>query len=132
MESQKPSIEEFFKRCSEGKLYLTRCGSCSTTYGSPRSTCVKCGFKGVTWIPSKGIGELTTWTIIHVATPEFQDKTPYIVGIVKLEEGGKLLSTIKDVKPQELKQGMKLKINFETHEKKEWPNWPKYYFEPYT
>ena len=130
MDEHNLSIEEFYKKLSEQTLYMIRCGDCANTYGSPRSICPKCGSKNISWIESKGIGELITWTVIHVAPPEFQEKTPYIIGIVKLKEGGKLLTTIENVESNKLKQGLKLKINFKKEQKQEWPNWPKYSFTP--
>jgi uncharacterized OB-fold protein len=126
------SIEEFYNRCSQGSLYITRCKDCAKTYGSPRKVCPKCGSQNMICSPSEGKGELLTWTVIHVTTPMFQEQIPYIVGIVKLKEGGKLLTLIKNIEPEILKQGLKLKINFETEKRQnEWPNWSKYFFEPY-
>lgn len=132
MEKTKPSIEEFYQRCLSKTLYLTKCNGCQSIYGSPRTLCPKCGSGDLTWTPSKGIGKLVTWTVIHVAPPEFQEMTPYIIGIVELEEGGRLLSLIKRIEPEKLREGLKLKVNYELEETgREWPQWPRYYFEPY-
>lgn len=132
MEEGAPSIEEFYRRCSDKALYLTRCNECRRVYGAPRTICPRCGSKNLTWIPSKGLGELVTWTIIHVAPPGFEGMTPYVMGIVELEEGGRILSIIEHVEPEKLRVGLKLKINYyEPRENGgEWPQWPRYYFEP--
>ncbi|MEM2122567.1 MAG: Zn-ribbon domain-containing OB-fold protein [Candidatus Bathyarchaeia archaeon] len=132
MEKEEPSIEGFYRKCSSRALYLTRCNECRSVYGSPRTICPRCGSKNLIWAPSKGLGRLATWTVIYVAPPGFEGKTPYIMGIVELEEGGRILSTIEHIEPEKLRMGLKLKINYyESGEKGgEWPLWPRYYFEP--
>ncbi|MGC8961533.1 MAG: Zn-ribbon domain-containing OB-fold protein [Candidatus Bathyarchaeia archaeon] len=132
MEGEGPSIEGFYRKCSAKTLYLARCGECKSVFGSPRTICPRCGSRGLAWIPSKGLGRLITWTVIHVAPPGFQEKAPYVMGVVELEGGGRLLSIIEHIEPEKLRMGLKLKINYHEScgEEGEWPRWPRYYFEP--
>ncbi|MEM3517443.1 MAG: OB-fold domain-containing protein [Candidatus Bathyarchaeia archaeon] len=53
-----------------------------------------------------------------------------MLGIIELEEGVKLLARIKEVKIEDIKIGMPLKIDFEKSENETWPNWPRYFFKP--
>ena len=82
--------------------------------------------------------KLLTYTMIHVSPKEFESKVPYALGIVKFEEGGQLLGMIRDIEPEKLQVGMKLKVDFERPstatttpvQASQWPQWPRYYFKP--
>jgi len=124
------SIEQFYEFCSQGKLMGVKCGECNALYSIPKSFCLKCGSKKLFWTPLKGIGKLISYTIVHVPHPRFQNEVPYILGVIKLEEGVKLLARIKNVKPEEIKVGMPLKVDFEKTEDEAWPNWVRYFFKP--
>jgi uncharacterized OB-fold protein len=53
------------------------------------------------------------------------------VGIIKLENGLKIPSMIRDVAPEQIKIGMQLAIDFGTCAATQpWPQWPRYYFKP--
>ncbi|WP_198469051.1 OB-fold domain-containing protein, partial [Acetomicrobium sp. S15 = DSM 107314] len=43
--------------------------------------------KGHLRLPAQGAGEIYTFTTIHVPPEGFEDKVPYTVVVVKLDEG---------------------------------------------
>ncbi len=59
----------------------------------------------------KGTGEVLTYTIVHSSTKDFTRHTPYILAIIKLDEGPRLTSQVicghKDIHI-----GMKVKSAF--------------------
>ena len=71
-----------------------------------------------------------TYTIIHFPPSQFQAIAPYAVGIVKLSEGVQMPGMVRNVKPEDLRVGMNLKVDFETAIPKEWPRWTRYFFTP--
>jgi hypothetical protein len=76
-------------------------------------------------------GRVLTYTVIHVAPPQFKKMVPYAVGIIQLEEGTKIPGMIREVDPNQLKVGMKVKMKFdESQVEQKWPQWPRYYFIP--
>lgn len=107
-----------------------KCEECGALYSVPKLFCLKCNSKKLSWIQFKGVGKLISYTIVYVPHPRFQNEAPYVLGIVELEEGVKLLSRIKNIKLEDLKIGLPLKIDFEKTEGNAWPTWGRYYFKP--
>ena len=64
------------------------------------------------------------------APEQFQSLTPYIVGIVELKGGLRLPGMIRNIKPDEIKIKMDLKIDFDTSTSSHWPTWNRYFFRP--
>jgi len=132
--SQPFTIEQFYKLIGQGRLMASKCRKCGNTMLPPRTVCSKCYSKDMEWIELKPEGRLLTYTIIHVAPPQFQHMTPYAVGVMELESGLKIPGIIKNVEHEKIKVGMKLKIEFETSPatttQTQWPSWPRYHFKP--
>lgn len=129
------TIEQFYRFINEGKLMGAKCRECGKIMLPPRPICIQCYSENFEWIEFNKRGKLLTYTIIHVAPPQFQHLTPYAVGIIELEKGLKLPGMIKGVDFNEIKVGMELKIEVEPvtaeeTEEQKWPAWPKYYFKP--
>jgi uncharacterized OB-fold protein len=125
-----PLGENFYKFCAEGRLMGVKCKRCGAINCPPRSICPKCLGDTFDWVELKGLGELLTYTIIHFPPSQFQALAPYAVGIIRLEQGPQLSGMIKNVKPEDLRIGMELQVDFETALPKEWPRWPRYFFKP--
>jgi hypothetical protein len=93
--------------------------------------CDNCYSQEFEWVNVSGKGKLATYTVISIAPQQFQDLTPYAVGIVQLESGLKIPGMIQEVKQEELKIGMPLTLDFGScSTPQEWPKWPRYCFKP--
>ncbi len=124
-----PTIEEFYKYCAEKKLMGVRCVRCRHIMVPPRSICNNCRSSRVEWTQLGSKGKLTTYTVVHVAPPQFKHMTPYAVGIVEMAEGVKLPSIIRVARLESLKIGMELEADFSTNpQESTWPQWPRYFF----
>lgn len=125
-------IESFYEFVGEGKLMAAKCNKCGEVLLPPRPVCFICFNTDLKWIELKPRGQLLTYTVIHVAPKQFQALTPYIVGIVKLEDGPQLLGMVRDITQDKLKVGMTLTVNFEKASSAltQWPTWSRYYFKP--
>ena len=132
MSSQPPfTIEQFYKFMAEDKLMAGKCQKCGKIHMPPRPLCDNCFSQGFTWKQVSGKGKLLTYTIIHVAPPQFQAFTPYTVGIVQLENSLKLPGMISGVTENTLKVGMDLIIDFKgCSTGQAWPQWQRYCFKP--
>jgi len=64
-----------------------KCEECN--YFTPYKTilCPKCSSSKIVQVESQGAGEIYTFTTIHVPPEGFEDKVPYTVVVVKLDEG---------------------------------------------
>jgi len=129
-ESRLFTIESFYDFAKEGKLMAAKCNKCGTLLLPPRPVCTTCLSKDFEWIELRIKGKLLTYTVIYVAPPQFESMTPYLVGIVKLEDGPNLPGMIKGVEPEEIKVGMDVKVDFDKSIPSKWPLWPRYFFVP--
>jgi len=57
-------------------------------------------------------GEVVSYTIIRVPPKQFVDQAPYAVGIIKLDDGVNLMGQIVDCGFEDLKTGMRVRIEF--------------------
>ena len=104
------------------KIMGTRCRRCGALALPPRSFCVAgCGGE-LEWFSFAGIGRLSAFTSIFVPTPAmarqgFGRNNPYVVGVVELREGPRIVARIVGVdaeKPSEIKVGTPLRAEFLT------------------
>lgn len=124
-------IEQFYKYINQRRLMGGKCQKCGKVHLPPRPLCDKCFSRGFEWVELPETGELLTYTVIHVAPPQFESMTPYTVGIVQIEDGLRIPGIIREAPPNQVKIGMKLKVVFEdSDETHGWPRWPRYYFTP--
>ena len=103
-------VDKFADYLQKGKLMGTQCKKCGEKYFPPRADCIKCMGNDVKWIEYSGRGKLQSYTKIFAAPKGFDDITPYTLGIVDLEEGGRLISWIKDIVDDEIRIGMTVKV----------------------
>ncbi len=132
MSEQQPpaTIEQFYKFCAEKKFMAVRCKRCGTLHLPPKPICRECYSNEMEWVELSGRGKIVTYTVIHVAPTQFVDMAPYAVAIVELEEGVKITGQVRDAKPEELKIGMEVVVDFEEAQGEGWPPWPRYFFKP--
>jgi uncharacterized OB-fold protein len=123
------TIEQFYNFMANGKLMAGQCKKCGKIHLPPRPICDNCYNQDFEWKEISGKGKLLTYTIIHVAPPQFQAMAPYIVGIVQLENGLRLPGMISGVIEQNLKVGIELFIDFNACVTGQvWPMWARYCF----
>jgi uncharacterized OB-fold protein len=66
-------------------------------------------------MPCSGRATLYSWSVVHrAADPEaFGDEIPYVVAVVRLEEGPHMLTNVIGCSPDELLAEMPLQVAFE-------------------
>ena len=132
MSSNEPfTIEQFYKFLQQGKLLAGKCLKCGKIHLPPRPLCDNCYSKEFEWVTVSGKGKLITYTVINIAPQQFQDLTPYAVGIIQLENGLKIPGMIQGIPQEQLKIGMPLLLDFGScSTPQKWPQWPRYCFKP--
>jgi uncharacterized protein len=106
--------EEFWGHCARERLCFQRCTRCETWRHLPRVMCAKCGSTEWEWRESSGRGRLYSWTVTHQAMlPPFAAEVPYVIAIVELEEGPRMVSRLRDVDPKMLRLELPLRVSFE-------------------
>ena len=120
MEDRPFSDISYRQYLSEERLMGSKCEACDAQYVPPRSICVKCYSSDMEWMEMKEQGSLAAFTCITIAPPSmikqgYNRKNPYILGVVELEEGGRVDARIIGLdpnKPEEIEVGMPLKATY--------------------
>lgn len=90
-----PTTESFWASAREGKLLIQRCRTCSRYQFYPRPFCLVCESDEIDEVPASGLGTVYSRTTVHLdAAPELGLRPPYLVAIVELDEGPRLLSNL--------------------------------------
>lgn len=109
-----PESAPYWRALQEGKLSFQRCRTCGNAWLPSRSECPRCLADLWEWEPSSGSGSLISWVVYHTAYhPYFEDKLPYTVGIVELDEGPRMIAGIVDP-PSVLRIDQKVILRAET------------------
>jgi uncharacterized OB-fold protein len=110
-----PETAEFWEGAKRGELRVQRCRACGQAYFYPRPFCPNCSSRDVEWFTASGRGRLHTYVINHRPAYGFDDLAPYVIAIVELEEGPRLMSNIVGVEPtpERLPLDMALEVTWE-------------------
>ena len=93
-----PETQHFWDGTAEGELRLQRCRSCATTYFPPQPFCPACSSGDVAIVRASGRGSLHSYVISSLGAPGFDP--PYVIAVVQLDEGPRLLTNIVGVDPE--------------------------------
>ncbi len=87
----------------------SKCKKCGKTFFPPREVCTECGSTEMEeYYPPHG-GKLISWSVVRNPPREFSEFSPYIVGLVELDDGTRVIAQIVDVKLSDLKEGMRVR-----------------------
>lgn len=92
------------------RLEGTVCADCGAKFFPPRQVCAECKSTNLKPHEFDGHGELYSFTTLYSAPSGYEGQLPYIVGMVKLDEGPMVEAQITDVNPADLKIGQRLEM----------------------
>ncbi|MFE3845846.1 Zn-ribbon domain-containing OB-fold protein [Thermoplasmatota archaeon] len=96
-------------------LLGNKCNSCNKIFFPPKESCPFCRRKSIGKMKElklSGKGKIITYSIIHSAIENFQKQVPYIISIIKLDEGPNITAQIVDCEIEKIKIGMKVENTF--------------------
>jgi uncharacterized OB-fold protein len=80
---------------AEERLTFQRCATCGNAWLPPRDACPRCLSPEWGWEDARGTGRLVSWVVYHRAYhPDFEDRVPYNVALVELDEGPRLITNV--------------------------------------
>ena len=104
----------FWQGCAKGELRLQRCAGCGHVQFPPQSFCTACLSENPAWIRASGRGSVLSYTIVHWSpNPAYAAEAPYVLALIALEEGPRMLSNIIDCPPGEVRIGMPVAVTFQ-------------------
>lgn len=109
-----PETAPYWDGAAQGELRLQQCDACREYYFYPRPTCPHCHGSEVTWRAVSGRARLVSYVINQRPLPPFDPDTPFVIGLVELEEGPRMMTNIVEVEavPSALELDMALSVRF--------------------
>ena len=103
----------FWEGVRAHRLLIQRCTACQALRHPPRPMCPRCNALAWDTIESSGRGRVHSFVMPrHPPFPWFEGT--YIVALVDLEEGTRLVSNLCEVEPDDVTIGMPVEVFFET------------------
>ena len=93
----KPNADsnEYWASAKQGRLVLRECVDCGSKHYPPRHLCPQCWSQQLQWIEARGTARVYTFTVMHrPPLPEFAAAIPYVVALVDLAEGPRMMANI--------------------------------------
>jgi uncharacterized OB-fold protein len=109
-----PESRPFWDAARRHVLELPRCRSCGQYHYYPRATCPHCLSADLEWRGVSGRGRLHTFTIVHRGSKGFPIPTPYVMAVVELDEGPRMMTNLVGLPadPAQIRIGMPVEVTF--------------------
>lgn len=92
---------------------MQECRSCRQVWHPPLYLCPHCHSADLGWRQASGEGTVYTYTVVrHPTHFAFADKIPYVLAIVELAEGPRLVTAVTGVPPGEVRVGQPVRAVF--------------------
>jgi uncharacterized protein len=102
--------QPFWDGVAEGVLRLQWCATCGRHIFYPRAVCPGCMADDLEWVEASGAGVVHSFTVVHRAPPDYRDDVPYVVALVALDEGVRMMTRLVDVEPAAVTVGMPVEV----------------------
>jgi len=109
-------VNDFVNFLEKGKIIGTICKKCGKKYFPSVTDCRKCLSNQFEWVELDNKGKLETFTMISVPPSRVQDYIPpsynfnhYLIGIIKTNEGFRVMGWIRGLKLEDIEIGMDMK-----------------------
>jgi uncharacterized OB-fold protein len=107
-----PDTKFFWDALKENKLLIQRCTQCSALRHPPRPMCPRCNALGSDTVEASGRGVVHSFVLPrHPQWPWFEGT--YVVALVALEEGTRIVSNLTDVDAADVTIGMPVEVVIE-------------------
>lgn len=108
-----PDTGRFWEAVSAGRFEIQRCTACARHVFYPRLHCPHCGSAELQWVSASGRATVHSYTVVHRAPPAFAEEAPYVVALVDLEEGPRMMTRLLGIEPGAVEIGMRVRIAIE-------------------
>lgn len=106
-----PDTEFFWAALAEGRLLVQKCSSCGELRHPPRPMCPKCN--SLEWDALDCSGRGSVYSFVMPQYPQYPwCDYPYVVALIELAEGIRIVSNVCGVPPEEVTIGMPVRVSF--------------------
>ncbi|MFC5746865.1 OB-fold domain-containing protein [Actinomadura rugatobispora] len=107
-----PDTAFFWDGVKAGELRIQRCADCGALRHPPGPMCPSCHSVKRDFVVASGRGEVHSYVVHH--HPPVPGRTPpYVVAVVDLEEGVRIVGNVNGCPPEDVAIGMPVKLAFE-------------------
>lgn len=105
--------EHYWSSLRNHRMELPRCGECGRFHWPAHDRCPHCLADRLEWGPVAGTGFIYSYAVFHqLYHASFESALPYNVAIIELDEGPRLISSVRA--PKELVRiGKRVRIEYE-------------------
>ena len=103
-------LKPFWEATKQGKLLIQYDPAVKKYQFYPRPVSVFTGRRNLEWREVSGKGALYSFTETHVAPPGFEDLAPYMIGVVELDEGVRMMAPLQNITVDSARLGMRLRV----------------------
>jgi hypothetical protein len=93
------------------ELLLQRCSACGAFRHPPSPICRSCLSDQHEWVAASGRGTVYTYAVVRQALGRgWEEKVPYVVAVIELDEGPRFLTNVVNVDPDAVQIGMPVEV----------------------
>lgn len=109
-----PGTKPFWDAAKEHRLSIPKCNACGKYHFYPRELCPHCHSDDLEWTDVSGKGEVYSYTIARKpAGPAYAPDVPYIIAMIALDEGPRMLTNIVASDVETVRIGDRVQVRFE-------------------
>ena len=109
-----PESVPYWEAAKNHRLEIQRCNVCEHFWFPPSGSCPNCLASDFTWTQVSGNGKVYSFVTYHrVYHPAWEGEMPYVVALIELEEGPRLLSNIVGIPHDQVQCEMPVKVVFD-------------------
>jgi uncharacterized OB-fold protein len=107
------SVPRYWREMPERtRLEGVKCSECGNIMFPPRMKCSNCGSESIEKYKLPEKGKLMTYTIVRSPPKGFEKMTPYVLGMITLEDGTTITAPLTDVLSDQVSIGMPVEAVF--------------------
>jgi len=112
-----PESLPYWQAAREHRLALPKCDECQKFWFPPSRACPHCLSSKFSFENASGKGKVFSFVTFHrVYRPAFTQDVPYVVALIELDEGPRLLSNIMGVTHDQVKCEMRVQVVFDDYD----------------
>lgn len=94
------------------RLIGEKCKGCGSVFFPRNVVCLDCGSREMEELGLGDSGNVVTWTVVRSSPAGYEKYVPYVIALVELDSGARVLSQLVDVEPEHVKAGIRVEAAF--------------------
>jgi uncharacterized OB-fold protein len=109
-----PWVQPFWDGTRDNRLMIQQCTKCDQHIFYPRIACPFCAADEPRWVEAGGRGRIYSYTVVENNAPSaFIADMPYVIAVIELDEGVRMLSNVIGCEASELDCELPVEVVFE-------------------